>query len=180
MHEHMLLAYWAIILTSVVLTMIQVQLQTQFLLRFFAYEEPSLSFHGIWAYRVGSSLLCCAVSGTLQTWVFATFHIGLDKLKAAYFSFRPGHTEVGAVRKEWSATNSAKHSVTMVFMDCGLLHWTWNLSASLTNQVLDRGSVLRSKPCLLVSEQNVELYPVPGQLQFRERKPCQVGSQVGR
>jgi hypothetical protein len=32
--------------------------------------------------------------------VFATFHIGLDKLKAAYFSFRPGHTGVGAVRKE--------------------------------------------------------------------------------
>ena len=36
-----------------------------------------------------------------------------------------------------------------------------------------------TKQTILVSEQYVELYPVPGQLQFRERKPCQVGSQVG-
>jgi hypothetical protein len=47
MHEHMLLAYWAIILTSAVLTKIQVQLQTQLLSRLFAYKEPSLSSHGI-------------------------------------------------------------------------------------------------------------------------------------
>ena len=36
-----------------------------------------------------------------------------------------------------------------------------------------------TKQTMLVSEQYVELYPVPGQLQFRERKTCQVGSQVG-
>ena len=36
-----------------------------------------------------------------------------------------------------------------------------------------------AKQTILVSEQYVELYPVPGQLQFRERQPCQVGSQVG-
>lgn len=36
-----------------------------------------------------------------------------------------------------------------------------------------------TKQIILVSEQNVRLYPVPDQLHFRERRTCQGGSQIG-
>ena len=76
-----------------------------------------------------------------------------------------------------------RHQLGYVVGDHGIYKWWF---AALDMKLISIASELGfgwrkrlTKQTMLVSEQYVELYPVPGQLQFRERQPCQVGSQVG-